>query len=245
LDISKIEAGKLTLERVEFSPVSLFDQVRSLIADKLQAKGLEFRIDADGLPALLSGDVTRLRQALLNYLGNAVKFTERGSITLQARVVEEDRDDLLVRFAVTDTGIGIAPEHRARLFSAFEQADSSTTRRYGGTGLGLAITRRLARLMGGEAGVESEPGSGSSFWFTARLERRGGARADAATCSPPGTTRPKSACAMPATRPDGRGQPGQPGSGAGIGPGSASRWTWRRMVAKPWTRRIAATTTWC
>jgi len=185
LDISKIEAGKLSLERVEFSPAALFDQVHSLIADKLKAKGLEFRADIDGLPALLSGDVTRLRQALLNYLGNAVKFTERGAITLAARVVEETPDEMLVRFRVSDTGIGIAPEHCARLFSAFEQADSSTTRRYGGTGLGLAITRHLAQLMGGEAGLESEPGVGSSFWFTARLGR-------------PGSTTPMARLAAPA-----------------------------------------------
>ena len=173
LDISKIEAGRLTLEKTEFSTEALFDQVRSLIADRLHAKGLAFSTDTDHLPPVLHGDVTRLGQALLNYLGNAVKFTEQGAIRLEARIVQEDQDDLLVRFAVTDTGIGISPEQQERLFTAFEQADVSTTRRYGGTGLGLAITRRLAELMGGTVGVESEPGRGSTFWFTARLERRG------------------------------------------------------------------------
>ena len=118
---------------------------------------------------MLVGDSTRLAQALLNYLSNAVKFTEQGKITVRLSKAEETDTDLLVRFEVTDTGIGIAPEKIADLFAAFEQADATTTRRYGGTGLGLAITRRLARLMGGEAGVESVPGQGSTFWFTARL----------------------------------------------------------------------------
>ncbi len=128
-------------------------------------------IDGDAVPVWLRGDPTRLRQALLNYAGNAVKFTERGTITLRARLVEETSDHLLVRFEVQDTGIGLAPEQKTRIFQAFEQADTSTTRQYGGTGLGLTITRRLAELMGGAAGVESQPGAGSTFWFTARLER--------------------------------------------------------------------------
>ena len=169
LDISKIEAGKLTLEATAFSPGALFDQVRSLINDKLQAKGLDFQTDTGQLPPVLNGDVTRLRQALLNYLGNAVKFTDRGGIRLDAHVMEETADDVLVRFQVADTGIGISSEQQQKLFAAFEQADGSTTRRFGGTGLGLAITRQLARLMGGKAGVESTPGKGSVFWFTARL----------------------------------------------------------------------------
>jgi two-component system sensor histidine kinase/response regulator len=123
------------------------------------------------VPQWLRGDATRLRQSLLNYAGNAVKFTANGSITLRARLLEESGDDLLVRFEVTDTGVGIAPAEQARLFRAFEQADSSTTRKYGGTGLGLALTERFAQLMGGAAGVESTPGKGSTFWFTARLKR--------------------------------------------------------------------------
>jgi CheY-like chemotaxis protein/HPt (histidine-containing phosphotransfer) domain-containing protein len=117
----------------------------------------------------LYGDVTRLRQALLNYVGNAVKFTERGTITLRATLLEEDANSVLVRFEVQDSGIGIAKEKIGNLFDAFEQADASTNRKYGGTGLGLSITKRLAELMGGGAGAESELGKGSTFWFTARL----------------------------------------------------------------------------
>ena len=122
----------------------------------------------------MSGDPTRLRQALLNYTGNAIKFTAQGCISLRAILVQDSGDDILVRFEVEDTGIGLTPEQISSLFHAFEQADVSTTRKYGGTGLGLAITRHLARLMGGEAGVESEPGKGSTFWFTARLRRGSG-----------------------------------------------------------------------
>ena len=174
LDISKIEAGKLSLEAMDFSPVALFNQAQSLIHDRLSAKALAFRVDAEGLPPVLRGDVTRLRQALLNYLGNAVKFTEHGSVALRARVLEDEGTALLVRFEVIDTGIGIAPEQLPRLFQSFEQADASTTRKYGGTGLGLALTRHLASLMGGDAGVESELGQGSTFWFTAKLQQRPG-----------------------------------------------------------------------
>ena len=123
------------------------------------------------VPIWLRGDPTRLRQALLNYAGNAVKFTERGTIFLRARILEEQGDEILVRFEVQDTGIGIEPDQLSGLFETFEQADASTTRKFGGTGLGLAITRRMAQLMGGEVGVESEPGQGSTFWFTARLGR--------------------------------------------------------------------------
>ncbi|MBL8304234.1 MAG: response regulator, partial [Ideonella sp.] len=127
--------------------------------------------EVSGVPPWLRGDATRLRQALLNLAGNAVKFTERGSVALRARLVEDDGDALLVRFSVEDTGIGIAPGDLSRLFQDFAQVDESITRRYGGTGLGLAITRRLAQLMGGDCGVESRPGEGSTFWFTARLHR--------------------------------------------------------------------------
>ncbi|MBI5330237.1 MAG: PAS domain S-box protein [Betaproteobacteria bacterium] len=172
LDLSKIEAGKLEVELSDFAPAALFDQVRSLLQERIDAKDLIFVTDTDGLPPVLAGDETHLRQALLNYLGNAVKFTEQGSIRLSAIILEEDESQLLARFEVSDTGIGIDPEVLPNLFQAFEQADASTTRRYGGTGLGLAITRRLARLMGGEAGAESAPGVGSTFWFTARLQKR-------------------------------------------------------------------------
>ena len=171
LDISKIEAGKLTLEQADFSLSTVFDHVRSLVSDQARAKGLAIEIDPDAVPVWLQGDATRLRQALLNYAGNAVKFTERGSITLRAVLLEDQGDAIHVRFEVKDTGIGIAPEKIPSLFQSFEQADASTTRKYGGTGLGLVITRHLAELMGGGVGVESEPGRGSTFWFTARLGR--------------------------------------------------------------------------
>ena len=171
LDLSKIEAGRLELEQQDFSLSATLDHVSSLIGASAQAKGLAITVDAEGVPAWLRGDFTRLCQCLLNYAGNAVKFTDRGAIKLSARLVQEDADGLLVRFAVRDDGIGIAPEKLAGLFQAFEQADVSTTRKYGGTGLGLAITRRLARMMGGDAGAESTPGQGSTFWFTVRLAR--------------------------------------------------------------------------
>jgi CheY-like chemotaxis protein len=145
---------------------------------------LTVKVDADSLPGQLCGDPVRLTQALLNYAANAVKFTERGSITLSVGAVEEGESHYLLRFAVADTGIGIAPEHLPGLFESFRQADSSSTRRFGGTGLGLAITRELVALMGGAVGVESVPGSGSTFWFTVRLARAaqpgGGAAGDPA-----------------------------------------------------------------
>ena len=174
LDISKIEAGKLVLDPVDFAPQVLFEQVHALVAHRVQAKGLTFASDVGHLPAVLHGDVTRLRQALLNYLSNAVKFTEQGGIRLSARLLAETAEDLLVRFEVMDTGIGVAESQWSRLFTAFEQADNSTTRRYGGTGLGLAITRHIAELMGGEAGIEHAPEGGSLFWFTACLGRGAG-----------------------------------------------------------------------
>ena len=174
LDLSKIEAGKITLESVDFSPSALCDQVHSLINKEIQAKGLSFDLDIRGLPPVVRGDATRLRQALLNYMGNAVKFTEQGNIRLSGRIIEEQGEALLVRFEVEDTGIGIDPAQRERVFGTFEQADSTTTRKYGGTGLGLSITRRLVSLMGGATGVDSELGKGSTFWLTARLHRRTG-----------------------------------------------------------------------
>jgi len=169
LDLSKIESGKLKLEAADFSVDAMLMRACSLVADAARAKRLELVIDTDHLPRMLHGDVTRLSQALLNLLSNAVKFTPSGSIALLGLLAEERPDSLLVRFSVRDTGIGIAAEKIGGLFSDFEQADSSTTRRFGGTGLGLSITRQLAALMGGEAGVESTPGVGSTFWFSARL----------------------------------------------------------------------------
>jgi signal transduction histidine kinase/CheY-like chemotaxis protein len=171
LDISKIEAGKLELEHTNFALSTVLDHVQSLISDQARAKGLAIEVDPDGVPVWLRGDPTRLRQALFNYTSNAIKFTERGSIKLRASLLQDSDDVLLVRFEVQDSGIGMTPDQMSGLFNAFEQADASTTRKYGGTGLGLVITRHLAQLMGGEAGVTSEPGVGSTFWFTAQLAR--------------------------------------------------------------------------
>jgi len=169
LDISKIEASRLDLEERDFALDQLFDEIGSLIGPAARAKGLRMNFEKDRMPEWLSGDVTRLRQALLNYANNALKFTETGFITLRASPIESN-GSILARFEVEDSGIGIAPDVLPRLFSLFEQADASITRRYGGTGLGLAITRRLAEAMGGAAGAESTPGRGSTFWFTARLK---------------------------------------------------------------------------
>jgi PAS domain S-box-containing protein len=171
LDISKIEAGKFELEAVPVVIDSLLANVTSILAERARDKNISLRVESAPLPASLTGDATRLQQVLLNYVSNAIKFTEQGMVTLRTLKQEETDESVLLRFEVEDTGIGIAPEVVTRLFSAFEQADSSMTRKYGGTGLGLAITRRLALLMGGEAGVESAPGAGSTFWFTARLKK--------------------------------------------------------------------------
>lgn len=172
LDLSKIEAGKLALERIEFELDTVLDNVCSLVAERAQVKDLELVVKIDphlSCAQVLRGDPTRLTQLLLNYLGNAVKFTERGSVTLRGLIQEENAAELLLRFEVEDTGPGIAPDMLSRLFAIFEQADGSTTRRHGGTGLGLAINQRLARLMGGEVGVTSVLGIGSTFWCTVRI----------------------------------------------------------------------------
>ena len=171
LDLSKIESGKIALEETLVEINVLLSNVKSILLPRAQAKGLELQVIADASWPDLLGDPTRLQQALINYLGNAIKFTETGIITLRTLKQQENSDSVLLRFEVQDTGIGIAPEILPRLFSAFSQADSSTTRKYGGTGLGLAITQRLAELMGGKAGVESAPGVGSTFWFTAWLHK--------------------------------------------------------------------------
>ncbi|ACB34855.1 multi-sensor hybrid histidine kinase [Leptothrix cholodnii SP-6] len=179
LDLSKIESGKLELEQTDFPVDTLLSRACALVGERARAKGLELVLDSHRLPTSLRGDPTRLSQALVNLLSNAVKFTEQGSVVVRAEIVHEDPDGLTVRFEVDDTGIGMAPEQIGRLFAAFEQADSSTTRRFGGTGLGLVITRHLAELMGGEVGVSSAPGVGSRFWFTARLQRAAGGGAPA------------------------------------------------------------------
>ncbi|HBA08524.1 MAG TPA: histidine kinase, partial [Methylotenera mobilis] len=171
LDLSKIESGKLVLETTDFYLSSVLDNIDSIIGESARDKGLQVEIDRGDVPPLLRGDPTRLRQALLNYAANAIKFTDQGKVSLSARLLEDNGSDFLVRFEVRDTGIGISPERANKLFQVFEQADTSITRKYGGTGLGLAITRKLANMMGGEVGVDSEVGQGSTFWFTARLQR--------------------------------------------------------------------------
>jgi signal transduction histidine kinase/CheY-like chemotaxis protein/HPt (histidine-containing phosphotransfer) domain-containing protein len=175
LDLSKIEAGHLELESSDFHLSAILDNIASIIGEQARAKGLAIELDGDAVPVWLRGDPTRLRQALLNYAGNAVKFTEQGSVALRAKLLAENNGELLVRFEVQDSGIGIAPDKLPRLFQAFEQADVSTARKFGGTGLGLAITGHLASLMGGEVGADSTPGQGSTFWLTARLRRGHGA----------------------------------------------------------------------
>jgi two-component system sensor histidine kinase/response regulator len=170
LDFSKIEAGKLTMEEVDFELDRVMDNLANLIAEKASAKGLELIFDVDSeVPKLLRGDSLRLGQILINYCNNAVKFTEKGEIVISVRVLEQDPNHVLLRFAVRDTGVGLTQDQVGRLFQSFQQADTSTSRKYGGTGLGLAISKQLAGLMGGEVGVESQPQKGSTFWFTARL----------------------------------------------------------------------------
>jgi len=171
LDLSKIDAGKFTLDSVPIDIRNLVENVVSILSQKAREKGLRFDIEISAQHYDLVGDPARLQQALLNYAANAIKFTERGGVTV--RVKEESLNDATVtlRFEVEDTGIGIAPETLAKLFEAFTQADNSTTRKYGGTGLGLAITKKLAELMGGGAGAGSIEGEGSTFWFTAVLRR--------------------------------------------------------------------------
>jgi signal transduction histidine kinase/DNA-binding response OmpR family regulator len=170
LDFSKIEAGKLSVENIDFDLEKVLENVSNLISEKASAKGLELIFDIESaIPARLKGDPLRLGQILINFCNNAVKFTERGEIIVRGRVQQKDSDGQLIYFSVSDTGIGLTPEQMGRLFQAFEQADASTTRQHGGTGLGLAISKRLAQLMGGDVGVDSQMGKGSTFWFTARL----------------------------------------------------------------------------
>ena len=169
LDLSKIEAGKLVLDTRPLRVDSVVGNVVSMLSERARDRGLALHREIDAPDCRLEGDATRLQQALLNYATNAIKFTTSGRIILRCKLVGEDAHTVLLRFEVEDTGIGIDPEAVPRLFASFEQADNSTTRKYGGTGLGLAITKKIATLMDGEAGVESEPGQGSRFWFTARL----------------------------------------------------------------------------
>jgi signal transduction histidine kinase/ActR/RegA family two-component response regulator len=180
LDLSRIEAGKLVLENMPLVPEALLHNVASMLSEVAEGKGQRLVVDAGPVPSGLHGDPTRLTQALLNYAGNAVKFADAGEVVLRLRLVSETPERALLRFEVSDCGPGITPEVQARLFAAFEQADSSTTRRYGGTGLGLTITRRLASMMGGDAGVDSTPGKGATFWFTAALRKGEAIRSESA-----------------------------------------------------------------
>jgi PAS domain S-box-containing protein len=170
LDLSKIEAGRLELEAIDFDPRQLAESVVELLAEPAQRKRLDlvYAVDA-AVPALVRGDPGRVRQVLMNLAGNAVKFTERGEVVLRVDLAARDSDQLTLRFAVSDTGIGFDPAHARALFEPFTQADASMSRRYGGTGLGLTISRRIAALLGGDIGVDSQPGQGSTFWFTARV----------------------------------------------------------------------------
>jgi signal transduction histidine kinase/DNA-binding response OmpR family regulator len=172
LDLSKIEAGKFELERADFDLRDVVEETVVLFAESAHRRGLEIACSLEGeVPTSVRGDRLRLIQILSNLVGNAVKFTQRGEVVVRVRCLREQQEEILLLFEVRDTGIGIEPEEQKRIFEVFSQGDSSSTRRFGGTGLGLAISRQLAEMMGGEIGVESRPGRGSTFWFTARLNR--------------------------------------------------------------------------
>ena len=172
LDFSKIEAGKLVFEMADFDLADTVDEAFSLLARRAQDKGIDFNaVMEPAVPAALRGDAGRLRQVLVNLLGNAIKFTEQGEVSMRVELLEENEREALLRFTVRDTGVGVSAEDQPRLFQPFSQADDSFTRKFGGTGLGLVISRQLVTLMNGEIAFESEPGQGATFWFTAWLGR--------------------------------------------------------------------------
>jgi len=177
LDFSKIEAGKMELETIDFDLRVAVDEVVDILSLKAEEKGLGFNCLVNPeVPSRLQGDPGRLRQVLINLANNALKFTEKGEVNIRTELLEENRETVRLRFSVVDTGIGIPRSRQHLLFESFSQVDSSTTRKYGGTGLGLAISKRLAEMMGGEIGVESKPGKGSTFWFTAVFPKQPSAR---------------------------------------------------------------------
>ena len=170
IDVARLEAGALVIEAVDFSLPAVLDQVIGLVMHRARDKGLKLSLEAPAdIPPVLSGDPTRLTQMLLNYLDNAITFTEEGSIVLKALRLRSDEQGVMLRFEVTDTGPGIDAALEKTLFAPFVQGDTSMTRPHGGLGVGLSTTRQLARLMGGDAGVESVPGKGSTFWLTANF----------------------------------------------------------------------------
>jgi signal transduction histidine kinase/ActR/RegA family two-component response regulator len=171
LDLSKIEAGKFSFEKVEFDLAGLVGNIMSIFEGQAKAKGLTLVSDVTLSHSRVVGDPTRVKQIVMNFVSNAIKFTDQGAVTVRLRTVKDEDETLEFRIEVQDSGIGIAPEALSRLFGTFEQADNSTTRKYGGTGLGLAISRKLAELMGGQVGVDSVPGEGSTFWFDISLEK--------------------------------------------------------------------------
>ena len=173
LDFSKIEAGKLKMENIDFNLRVTVESIIDTFSAKTEEKGLEFSCFIDPeVPSLLCGDPGRLRQVLINFVNNAIKFTSDGEVAISANLAEETESHATVRFDVRDTGIGIPADRVDRLFKIFSQVDASTTRKYGGTGLGLVISKQIAGLMGGQIGVESEDGKGSTFWFTVVLEKQ-------------------------------------------------------------------------
>ncbi len=171
LDFSKIESGKMTIEDVEFQIENIIHNLITINAENLERKNIEFTFKIDpNVPKNLRGDPFRLSQILINFVSNAIKFSDQGEVGVHVEMEDEGPDDITLKFTVSDTGIGISPEQQKKLFQSFQQADTSTTRKYGGTGLGLAISKSLAELMGGKVGLSSKLGKGSKFWFTARLK---------------------------------------------------------------------------